>query len=164
MEFANNRHLSDATSTSGQQDYWNNLYYWTARNDAIQKLENNKRVDPTQYMTYVKDNIDNQLPNSFCANGIPYQQEFQVIPQWIRPMSYYENGRDLSLFKATNDKYIDVSGTMFKNSDLQVRPVATTRPANILPVKNVMIATNEYVKSKTGIATRIYPQKRKEID
>jgi len=164
MEFANNRNTGDPTSASSQLDCFNNLYYSTHRNDAIQKQENTTRVDKTKYMTFVKNNIDNQLPNSLYANGRPYQQEFKADPVIIRPMSYYENGRNLSLFKATDNKFVDVSGTMFRNSDLRVMPVATTRPANIQPVRDMKVATNEYIKSKTGMGIRIYPPKRKEID
>ena len=164
MEFANNRNTGDSTSTSRQTDLFNNLYYFTSRNDAVQKQENATRVNKTKYMTYVQNNVDNQLPNSLYANGRPYQQEFQSMPFVVRPMSYYENGRNLSLFRATNDRYIDVSGTMYRNADLRVTPVATTKISNILPVKDIKVATNEWVRSKTGMASRIYPQKIKEIN
>lgn len=166
MEFANNRKIGDPSSTSSQLDCFNNLYYFSDRNDAIYKQEKNTRVDKTAFMTTFKNNVDNQLPNSLFSNGRPYprQQEFKSDLVIIRPMSYYENGRDLSLFRATDDKYVDVSGTLFKNSDLRSMPIATTRRANILPLRDMKIATNEYVKAKTGMGTKIYPPRRKEIN
>lgn len=100
-----------------------NMLYWT--------VNNNLRYDQMAYINRPKmdlsrkgyDNIFNQLPNGLFYNGCPYSQRFKPDMMSIKYRDYDDDGRNLSLFKNTNDKMVDVSGKLYKNSDLPIRPL-----------------------------------------
>lgn len=104
-----------------------NMLYWS--------INNNSRYEKMAYLQRPKldlsrkgyDNTYNQLPNGLNYNGRPYSQRFQPKLVSIPYRDYDDEGRNLSIFKNTNDRMVDVSGRLYKNKDLPIIPLIDSK-------------------------------------
>jgi len=69
------------------------------------------------------DNTLNQLPNTLDLNLRPYSQLFQLPATKIFNRDVEYNGRDRTIFKQTDDNFVNVSGVIYKAKDITQKPL-----------------------------------------
>ena len=73
------------------------------------------------------DNTFNQLNAGYNPNGGLYQQLFKLPSVKIFNRDQDDNGRNLNIFKYTNERMVDVSGLLWKAQDIPKRPLTDER-------------------------------------
>lgn len=105
-----------------QHNTFNQLYYNTNKNSVFQNVENNTRFHlDLSRKSY--DNTLNQLPNGFQVNGHIFGQVYKNPVQKIINREVEENGRNNSIYKALYDRKVNVSGVLFDNNSIYVKPL-----------------------------------------
>ena len=106
-----------------QHNSFNNLYVNTSHNarkeHQIQTTRNPINIFTRKYY----DNTMNQLPNGLQLNGHIYSQSFQNPVQTIQYRDFEDAGRNISIYKALYDRPVNISGELFDNKEIKLKPL-----------------------------------------
>ena len=104
-----------------------NMLYWSINNqDRYYQTANSIRYK-LDLSRKGYDNIYNQIPNGLQLNGRPYQQLFELPSIKVFYRDYEDNGRNLNIFKNTDERMVDVSGVLYKAKDIPSKPLIDER-------------------------------------
>jgi hypothetical protein len=100
-----------------------NMIYWSIANQN-RYYNQEQTVRPRLDLSRKGyDNTLNQLPNTLDLNVRPYGQLFQLPSVKIYNRDVEYNGRDRTIFKQTDDVFVNVSGVIHKAKDIPKKPL-----------------------------------------
>ena len=100
-----------------------NMLYWTIKNQNRYYQQEQTRRPRLDLSRKGYDNTLNQLPNTLDLNLRPYSQLFQLPATKIFNRDVEGDGRDRTIFKQTDDNYVNVSGVIYKAKDIPQKPL-----------------------------------------